>query len=107
MRGLTFPALRKIPFDLVLSTMEFTSILLDMAEAEEQKDKLDPEQLANEVFSKNGENIRFAFDHVLSSTYGLTPKNFYVVADRASENVKGFGKYYLCCAGHQYDNSYK
>ena len=105
--GLTFPSLPNLPFDLVLTTMEFNSILLDMAETEEMKDKLDPVELANEVFKKNGENIRYAFDHVLSSTYGLDPQHFFVVADRASENIKGFGKYYLCCAGHQYDNAYK
>ena len=56
--GLTFPGLPDIPFDLVLSTMEFKSILLSMAESEEDKDKLDPEELANEIFKKNSDNIR-------------------------------------------------
>ena len=30
------------------------------------------------------------------------PRNFYVVADRASENVAGFEGYYLCCSHHNY-----
>ena len=77
-----------------------------MVETEDEKDNLDLEQFANEVFRKNSDNIRSTFDHVLSSTYDLSPHHFYV-ADRASENVKGFWKHYLCCAGHQFDNSYK
>ena len=105
--GLTFPGLPMIPFDLVLATIEFNSLMLSMAESDEDKDKVNPEELANEVFSKNGENIRNSFEHLLKTTYELEPEHYYVVADRASENIAGFGRRYLCCAGHQYDNSFK
>ena len=81
--------------------------MLSMAESEEDKDKIDPEELANEMFRKNGKNIRNTFEHLLKTTYGLKPEHYYVVADRASENVKAFGRRYLCCAGHQLDNSFK
>ena len=68
MREVNFPELPDIPFDLVLSTMKFQSILLSMAESEEDKDKVDPEELANEVFKKNSDNIRYTFEHLLTST---------------------------------------
>ena len=106
--GLIFPGLAMIPFDLVLATIEFNSLMLSMAESDEYKDKVDPEELANEVFSKNGENIRNSFEHLLlKTTYNLVAEHYYVVADRASKNLAGFGRRYLCCAGHQYDNSFK
>ena len=35
----------------------YNSILLDMAETEEMKDKLDPAEIANEVFKKNMQQI--------------------------------------------------
>ena len=105
--GFTFPAFPDVAFDLVLATMEFNSILLSMAESPDEKDKIDPEELANETFSKNSKNIRNTFEHILKSSYDLNPENYYVVADRASENVKAFGKRYLCCAGHQFDNCFK
>ena len=100
MAGFTLPCLPKIPFDLVFATIEFNSLVLRMAESEEDKDKVDPEQLANEVFSKNGENIRNSFEHLLKTRYKLKPDHYYVVADRASENISAFGSGYLCCAGH-------
>ena len=105
--GFTFPAFPDVAFDLVLATMEFNSILLSMAESDDDKDKIDPEELANEIFSKNSKNIRNTFEHILKSSYDLNPENYYVVADRAAENVKAFGKRYLCCAGHQFDNCFK
>ena len=105
--GFTFPCLPLIPFDLVRSTMEFNSIMLSMANSEEDKDKVDPEELADEIFKKNSQNIRNTFDHILKSAYNLRPENFFIVADRASENVKAFGACYLCCGRHQFYNAFK
>ena len=92
---------------MVLCTQDFQSILLEEAKSEEEKNNVSLSDLADEVFKKNGKNIRKSFDAVLRNEYGIQPENFYVLCDRAGENVKGFGDRYLCCFGHQTHNAFK
>ena len=72
--GFVLPSLPDIPFDLVLCTQSFQSILLSEANTSEAKDNLPLEAVAEELFSKDGVNIRKAFDHVLSLLFGINPE---------------------------------
>ena len=105
--GFTLPSVPNWSIDLVLCTQEFQSILLAEAKSEAEQGVISQEELAEEVFQKHGVNIRKAFDFLLRDLFGLNPEFFYVLCDRAGENVKGFGSRYLCCFAHQLDNSFK
>ena len=84
----TFPAIPDITFDLVIATKSYQSVLLDAAE---NQGDVDLDEVANEVFSKNARNILASFKSALR-TFGIpSTGDYYIVADRASVNVAGFG----------------
>ena len=90
----TFPAIPDQTFDLVIATKSYKSALL---EAADNGDDVDLDELANEVYAKNGRNIMVKFNSTLRS-FGIDATgDFYIVADRASVNVSGFGRRYVCC----------
>ena len=96
--SLTFPALPSTTFDLVLATCSYNSVLLEAAANATNDTIVDLEELANEVFSKKGAHIRVTFEQVISDIYGINYKaDYYVVADRASNNPAAFGRRYLIC----------
>ena len=89
-----FPAIPDQTFNLVLATKRYRSALL---EASINGEDVDLDELANEIYAKNGRNIMATFKSTLRS-FGIDSSgDFYIVADRASVNVAGFGRYYLCC----------
>eukprot|EP00495_Collosphaeridae_sp_1-RS-2012_P007438 TRINITY_DN7163_c0_g1_i1.p1 TRINITY_DN7163_c0_g1~~TRINITY_DN7163_c0_g1_i1.p1 ORF type:complete len:121 (+),score=2.77 TRINITY_DN7163_c0_g1_i1:120-482(+) len=105
---ISLPAIPKETFDLVLTTCSYNSVLIETAQNDELKDSIDLEELANEVFSKNGTNIRASFESVLHLKYGTDhTSHYFVVADRASENPVAFGRRYLCCWAHALDIAFK
>ena len=100
----TFPAIKDQSFDLVIATKSFKSALLEAASA---GDDVDLDDIAGEIYSKNGRNILATFKSTLRS-FGIDMVgDFYIVADRASVNLAGFGRYYLCCWPHQLDLAFK
>ena len=102
---ISFPAIPAVTFDLVIATCSFNSALLLAAKIGED---VDLGAIAEEVFSKHGRHIRATFNAVLKETYDIeTAAQFYVVADRAGNNVRGFGDRYICCMAHQYHNAFK
>ena len=59
-------------------------------------------------FFKKGIHIRATFERVLSDVYGINyKKDYYVIADRASENPVAFGRRYLICWAHALDLAFK
>ena len=52
-------------------------------------------------------NIRSTFEVILRNKFEIKAGDYYVVADRASENLVAFGRRYICCFAHQLDNCYK
>ena len=100
----TFPKLPKTTFDLVIATKSFQSALI---EAAEEGGDVDLDEIANEIFSKNGRTILATFKSTLHS-FGLpTSGDYYIVADRASVNAAGFGRHFICCWPHQVDLAFK
>ena len=89
---------------MVIATKSFKSVLL---EAAEQSGDVDLDEIANEVFSKNARNIRATFKTALHGFGINSDGDYYIVADRASVNVAGFGRYFLCCFPHQLDLAFK
>ena len=90
----TFPALPEVTYDLVIATKSYSSALL---EAAANGDDVNLDDIANEIFSKNARNIMASFKATLRS-FGIDATGeFYIVANRASSNVAGFGKYFICC----------
>ena len=101
---ITFPAIPDQSFDLVIATKSYKSALL---EAASNGDDVDLDDIANEIYSKNGRNILATFKSTLRN-FGIDMTgDFFIVADRASVNVSGFGRYYLCCWTHQLDLAFK
>ena len=100
----TLPSLPDLAFDLVLTTCSFESALL---EASVDDAEVDLDAISNEIFSKNGTNIRATFEGILRNKFEIEAGDYYVVADRASENPVAFGRRYICCFAHQLDNCYK
>ena len=99
-----FPGIPDVSFDLVIATKSFKSALLEAAADGED---VDLDQIADEVYRKNGRTIRATFNSTLRS-FGLPADGeYYIVADRASVNIAGFGKSYICCWPHQLDRAFK
>ena len=90
----TFPAILGETFDIVLATKSYKSALL---EAANNGGDVDLDDIADEVFSKNARNILASFKSSLQSFGVPASGDYYITADRASVNVAGFGKYFLCC----------
>ena len=99
-----FPALPDLVFDLVIATKSFKSALIDAAE---NIDVVDLDDIANDVFRKNGRHIRATFMETLRGFGIQTTGDYYIVADRASVNVSGFGRHFMCCFPHQLDLAFK
>ena len=90
----TFPAIPDHTYDLVIATKSYNSALL---EAADHGDDVNIDDIANEIFSKNGRHILATFKSTLRS-FGINAAGeFYIVADRASNNVSGFGQGFICC----------
>ena len=102
--ALSFPALPETTFDLVIATKSFRSILLESAAQDED---VDLDEIADEVYRKNARNIWVTFKTALRSFGIPTDGDYYIVADRASVNIAGFGRYYICCWPHQLDRAFK
>ena len=62
-----------------------------------------------EVYSENSDHILASFEHVLKETYGidLHDEPYFIVADKAGENSKAFGKRYIICFAHALDLAFK
>ena len=93
----TLPSLPDHPITLVLCTKVFKSVILELAQTSEEKDNVDMSDLAEECFQKNAINIRNTFEFILQTVYGIDVSCGFIVCDRAAENVKAFGKRYICC----------
>ena len=90
----TFPALPDCTFDLVIATKSYNSALLEAAANE---DDVDMDDIANEIYSKNARNILASFKATLRS-FGINATgDFYIVADRAPNNVSAFGQSFIAC----------
>ena len=59
------------------------------------------------LYSKDAHNILATFEHVLKETYDIELKEYFIVADRAGENPKAFGRRYIICWGHALDLAFK
>ena len=97
----SFPAIPDVTFDLVLCTESYKSLLL------EANPDADINSLADDFFKKNGEKIREAFDSMLLTRFELEPEDYYIVADKAGENARAFGRRYLICFAHALDLAFK
>lgn len=93
----SLPAMPDIIFDLVLCTKSYESALLEAAENNQEIH----DEIIQDLFKKDGKNIMAVIREELEK-YGIKG-NFFVVADRASENLKAFGRFYICCIAHQFD----
>ena len=93
-----------ITFDLVIATKSYNTALLDAAH---EGDDVDLDDIANEIFRKNAGNILATFRSTLRSFGIPSGGEYYIVADRASVNVAGFGRHFLCCWAHQLDLVFK
>ena len=100
----TFPAIPDQSFDLVIATKSFISALLGAAEDGED---VDLNAIASEIYSKNARNILATFASTLRG-FGINMSgDFYIVADRASVNIAGFGHRFISCWPHQLDLAFK
>ena len=100
----TFPSIADQSFDLVIATKSFKSALMESAR---NGDDVDLDEIANEIYSKNGRTILATFKSTLRG-FGITMTgDFYIIADRAPVNIAGFGRRFICCWPHQLDLAFK